>query len=924
MTTYKYFQKSLAALLPVAIAFTLVACSNDDVPGGFHSQNKKTLTFTANEAAQWESTRGAITQGVRSQQLSADGLTQPLYLNTTVADGFQPRQQAASKWDEATRGTIVTASSQINHFGVSAFLQKTTDTELDTPDFFYNLMATRNGNNVFQVDQDFFWPASDECLHFYAYYPYGDANVVISDDDQEGPQSIDFTVDTDVADQVDLMTAVSVDNTTRTITSTPSISLPFRHELCAISFKIDTQFPSSGGIVSVALKNLYGAGTMTINQNAAGTWDFTGKTANTSFTAVIDKTDTQNLSNGKLIADNLTFLMIPQELSDAAVIEMVYQDQVQNYRITASLKEALKITDSNDANYGKAFFEAGKTITFALSSTTLTTLKIGTVQWPSDASYTSVGVSLPKSTYNDGDMAGLYAVAANNTDIVYQNIPVTYDALTQKWIINHATSQGTVYYNDDYHYYLYYPYTPTPDTDYPLAGQGAGESTADTYFFSTLIRGWGRKLRAPGTGEADHRDQSQAADFTAYDLHIGELTQGSLVSTVGGQMKHAMGLAVFVLEQKTLDKKKTYSLSTDAYYQFIVKTGTATVTASGSFNGVDHIPYKNDNTHYYYWVDPGTTYSVASSGTDNWSESVNVATNTCTAYNEPVSRTYVDDGTATHVLAVGDVFFSDGSVGTTYTAYPYDTKTPVGIVYALGSKGGGSGISTADETAGFKHAYVVAGKDASSGAAWTSLSTNDVSGIPNVTWSATTDMSVTENVIKNLNGTGQDGRANTSAIGVSNSSYPAFQALATFRSTTAPISAAGTSDWFIPSIAQMWAFCKNLGGMDTSKRSNDTSWKDGSNSLWGVYYSNPSADNVRETLNTYLERLGSGNYEYFHGGAAAGKGNSAASNVGYWSSSEWSGAGYAFLVYFHSNGNLGFHRYDAKSHAFRVRPVLAF
>ena len=51
---------------------------------------------------------------------------------------------------------------------------------------------------------------------------------------------------------------------------------------------------------------------------------------------------------------------------------------------------------------------------------------------------------------------------------------------------------------------------------------------------------------------------------------------------------------------------------------------------------------------------------------------------------------------------------------------------------------------------------------------------------------------------------------------------------------------------------------------------------------------------------------------------------SAASNVNYWSSSEWSGAGYAFHVTFVSAGNLYFERRHDKSYAFRVRPVLAF
>ena len=51
---------------------------------------------------------------------------------------------------------------------------------------------------------------------------------------------------------------------------------------------------------------------------------------------------------------------------------------------------------------------------------------------------------------------------------------------------------------------------------------------------------------------------------------------------------------------------------------------------------------------------------------------------------------------------------------------------------------------------------------------------------------------------------------------------------------------------------------------------------------------------------------------------------SAASNVNYWSSSEWSGAGYAFNVNFNNNGNLNFERNNDKSNAFRVRPVLAY
>ena len=53
MTTYKYSLKPLAALLPVALAFMLVACSTDDFSGGYTSPNSdKALNLTADEAAQ--------------------------------------------------------------------------------------------------------------------------------------------------------------------------------------------------------------------------------------------------------------------------------------------------------------------------------------------------------------------------------------------------------------------------------------------------------------------------------------------------------------------------------------------------------------------------------------------------------------------------------------------------------------------------------------------------------------------------------------------------------------------------------------------------------------------------------------------------------------------------------------------------------
>lgn len=674
--------KRIAYIMMLAGVAALAACSTDEERGTATGQDRR-ISFTAVEASQWQ-TRGAQIGRERSMQLKADGLGQPLFMTTTVADGFQPRKSAAGSFGSsgslccgaaaaqwpATRGTMVTGLDQLDHFGVSAFLEKTENT-VGYPGYFYNLKASKSGDD-YVITQNYYWPATDECLHFYAYYPYNsgadpaaaddNTGVTLSPATLAGPQKLTYTVDSVVTRQADLMTAVAIDDATPGAITQPTVELPFRHELCAVSFKIaDELFPETGGIVSIALKGIYGSGTMTINRGAPGTWDFVGQTRNAVFADTINKIGTGNLQeNGKMIANDHTFLMIPQELTDNAVIEMVYQDDAQNYTLTASLKEALKITDTGDPNVGRAFFEAGKTVTFALSSTTLSTLKIGTITWP-DAYEASA--TLPKHAYADEDQAGLYVLSDDDKTFAYKNIPVTYDADNHEWLIDHNTAAGVVYCRPGYHYYLYYPYTPTPSQDYPLDKSSAVSSYEDVDIFSSLITGWGRTVFSPISGDADRRDQSQQADFTAADLHIAQLTTAGgsgHVSTVGATMKHAMGLAVFTLGTTSNVPQVIHrSLDTDATFTWDVANGTTSVTASGDFAGKTYIPYKLSNTTYLYWVKPSQTTSVSSSGADQWNESVSIALNQSTAYPETSPRTTVE---TSETVASAELEFTVGSV----------------------------------------------------------------------------------------------------------------------------------------------------------------------------------------------------------------------------------------------------------------------
>ena len=121
---------------------------------------------------------------------------------------------------EATRGTQINSVEELNNFGVSAYrhgsipTEKTlneylTDNNLK-PDFFYNLEATKiTDTQKFKLPKDFFWPTDDDVLSFFAYAPYGDENVELSAATADGPQSINFKVDTNVKNQVDFITNLS-------------------------------------------------------------------------------------------------------------------------------------------------------------------------------------------------------------------------------------------------------------------------------------------------------------------------------------------------------------------------------------------------------------------------------------------------------------------------------------------------------------------------------------------------------------------------------------------------------------------------------------------------------------------------------------------------------------------------------------------
>ena len=316
------------------------------------------------------------------------------------------------------------------------------------------------------------------------------------------------------------------------------------------------------------------------------------------------------------------------------------------------------------------------------------------------------------------------------------------------------------------------------------------------------------------------------------------------------------------------------------------------------------------------------------------------------------AATYTDQE---NIVKVGDILYNDGTFLNQTDAASYSgSAVPVGIVFHL---------FTADELSSgnygtYKHGLVMALKDASTGTAWgttftglsqLTLTTTATDENPLTGTALATQYRTSATELKNLGTTGNCGLVNWNAveaagIGTGN----AFEAVDNFQ-TSNSITGLTVSDWYLPSIGELYKMCYSLGELETSTlNTTDATWGNANLTAgthnrtwnwtpWGMYYTNGAtgagsegvADLVRTKINDKLSAAGTGNWDAFEGGlqGVGGGGITAGTSAqyaDYWSSSEWS-ATHAFALSFHGSGNLYFDRNNAKSPAaYRVRPVLAF
>ena len=587
------------SLLAVAAVFALASCA-DSIGEFFDLENSKLIRFTATaEEEIGNATRAAVDEDSRVTAFRNTQPAKPLLLSSSVTE----RDQAA------TRGHRVTSASALTAFRVSAAIGSSNISEQAfaalTPDYFYNVKAQRNSSDVFEIERDYYWPSSSEKLWFYAYAPCDDSNVQISDQDAGGAQKVSFTVDTNVANQVDLMTANAETTSFSSVsgnTTKTSVALNFRHELTAIRFIIGEQW-LAGSIKSVGIYNVHGVGTMTIGANDASKWVWKNKAGNDvaatdDFVLTVDKGGLTGTSGEEFIDDtDLYFLMIPQSFddNDDAYVEVKYQDDAREYTVTAPLK-------------GQSAWTRNTTVTYAISSHELTKLKIGTISWP-DATGADAWNG-PKTAFAAGDEIGLYVVDPDGLTIqqYYRNVRCSYNG--GSWTVHHPDGHP-VFKLDGYQYFFYYPYTPTPGTIYPVAGQNNTNTTA-TAFFSHLIDGW-----------EPVASQNTLPVLNAQDLQVGKATaDAQQSSTVNATMAHQMNIGKLRLGSNSITDTWIYPIDNEHTWNY--QADARDVTASDNFSV--NLPYLHSDGYYYYIFKPvetnaddGVVLSALSGMDTDWS-----------------------------------------------------------------------------------------------------------------------------------------------------------------------------------------------------------------------------------------------------------------------------------------------------------------
>ena len=273
---------------------------------------------------EWISTRSVTDYTVRKDTVvSSSGHA----MNLTVTESPMP-DDTGYRPQPMTRGSLVTPVT-MSTFGVSAAVYRTGEayTSAGHGSYFYCYGVVPG------IATDYLWPTEDYMLSFFAYHPYNnDSFTVLSEASDAGSPVYSYTVPSALADQVDVMTAETLDQAGGVF---QPVNLTFSHHCTAVKVLFTNERPVPVTVTSVSVIGVKHTGTL-----QGGSWTLDDEV--TTFTHECDVT-VEASATESLTGDGY-FLMLPQELPEGAKLRVETTDDVYEGDITETWEENRMMT----------------------------------------------------------------------------------------------------------------------------------------------------------------------------------------------------------------------------------------------------------------------------------------------------------------------------------------------------------------------------------------------------------------------------------------------------------------------------------------------------------------------------------------------------------------------------------------------------
>lgn len=357
----------LFASIVGGMTLSVASCSDDDLSSNQGGSNEALVRFSVKDvqsetiARGAAMTRGAITPGLANKDLAGQKLAAhsnrnlDVCLIETTVEGINP-----VKADARTRANIETTIG--GDFSSTGIRGVAATSILTTPEWFKAAKTKSNGELYTPIR----WSFAQPWARFFAVYPSKDSYSKLTINDMtstDNAPSVDFTVEPNVRNQKDFMTACTGEVHYATQGEHPTTNLDFRHALTAIRFAVGQNLSWNKTIDKVEIRNAIMKSKYKLSNEFNGTgatWDNTGATRGTATLSglSVNTSSNPNVTIMGNTGDNFTFYMIPQVLTGNSVTAYVHF--TDNTEITATLKgewkagttRTLKLSETNSTwNY---------------------------------------------------------------------------------------------------------------------------------------------------------------------------------------------------------------------------------------------------------------------------------------------------------------------------------------------------------------------------------------------------------------------------------------------------------------------------------------------------------------------------------------------------------------------------------------------